>query len=162
LRGLTQTGNSKEIQLEAENYIRDRVEQQIDWYNDKSSSAKCWFKILRTIEIIAAALIPLIAGFYKPEDQSLFIAATLGGIIAIIASLLSLCQFQENWIKYRTSCESLKHEKFLYLSKATPYEGESPFQTFVQRIESIISKENNAWAKNSQVGAEKSRPTQEK
>ena len=72
--------------------------------------------------------------------------ALLGALIAVISTIISLNQFQENWIEYRTTCESLRHEKFLYLTKAEPYNNEEPFGLFVQRVESLISKENSSWS----------------
>ena len=46
-----------------DDYISSRVDNQIDWYDRKSQGAQRWFKLLRGAEIVAAATIPLIAGF---------------------------------------------------------------------------------------------------
>lgn len=70
----------------------------------------------------------------------------LGLAIAVITAVVSLCQFQENWVEYRTTCESLKHEKFLFLTKTEPYNVDTPFPLLVQHIESMISKENTTWS----------------
>ena len=70
----------------------------------------------------------------------------LGLAIAVITAVVSLCQFQENWVEYRTTCESLKHEKFLFLTRTGPYNGDAPFPLLVQRVESMISKENTTWS----------------
>jgi len=59
--------------------------------------------------------------------------------------MLALYQFQENWTAYRSTCESLKQEKYLFLTKTEPYNGSDPFPLFVQRVESILSKERTAW-----------------
>jgi hypothetical protein len=48
--------------------------------------------------------------------------------VAAIAGLITLIKFQENWTEYRTVSETLKFEKFLFLSKAGPYkEMKDPF-----------------------------------
>lgn len=143
--------------MDAENFIKQRVETQINWYDKKSLKAQVWFKCLRIIEILAASSIPLIVGFSGNSERWDLIVAVLGALIVVIASLVSLNQFQENWIEYRTTCESLKHEKFLFLTNAEPYEGESPFPLFVQRVECLISKENSTWAQNIQSGAKASK-----
>lgn len=140
-----------------EEYISERVDDQINWYDKKSQRAQRWFKILRAIEIIAAGSIPLFAGFGDGVSWSVVVAGVLGAVVAILASLLSLNQFQENWIEYRTTCESLKHEKYIFLTKAEPYSEEDPFGLFVQRIESLISKENSAWSQYTQSGADSSK-----
>jgi hypothetical protein len=134
-----------------EEYINSRVNNQIDWYDKKSKSAQCWFKWLRGSEIVAAAAIPLIAGFAANPFPVTLVVGVLGASIAVISAAISLNQFQENWTEYRTTCESLKHEKFLYLTKAEPYHEDEPFRLFVQRIESLISKENSAWSQYTQT-----------
>ena len=39
----------------------------------------------------------------------------------------------------------LKHEKYLYLTKCKPYDGSDAFTRFVERCESLISKEHSQW-----------------
>jgi hypothetical protein len=71
----------------------------------------------------------------------------LGALIAILASLLGLYNYQELWIEYRTVTESLKHEKFIFLTKSEPYHLENAFSLLVNNVESLISKENTKWSK---------------
>jgi hypothetical protein len=137
-------------------YITERVDGQIGWYDQKSQRAQRWFKRLRGLEIIAAAAIPLIAGFGGGSPSSVVLVGVLGAIVVIITSLLGLNQFQENWIEYRTTCESLRHEKYFFLTNAEPYHEEGAFDLFVQRIESLISKENSTWSQYTRSGAESS------
>ena len=68
--------------------------------------------------------------------------------IAIIAATLGLYRFQEHWIEYRTTCESLKKEKFLFLTGSEPYSSDpaTKIQLLVRRVETLISKENTDWA----------------
>lgn len=141
-----------------EEYISSRVDDQIDWYDRKSQGAQRWFKSLRGVEIVAAAAIPLIAGFADDPFPVTLVLGVLGATIAMISAAISLNQFQENWTEYRTTCESLKHEKYLYLTKAEPYHEEKPFRLFVQRVESLISKENSAWSQYTQERIESTKP----
>lgn len=141
-----------------EEYIEQRVVDQINWYDIKSQNSQKWFKRIRGLEIVSAGAIPLFAGFGGGESWSVIVVGILGAIVAILASVLSLNQFQENWIEYRTTCESLKHEKYLFLTKTEPYNEKEPFGLFVQRIESLISKENSAWSQYTRSGTEASNP----
>lgn len=143
-------------------YITSRVNNQISWYDKKSQSSQCWFKWLRGAEIIAAAAIPLIAGFAVDPFPVTLVVGILGASIAVITAIISLNQFQENWTEYRTTSESLKHEKFLYLTKAEPYHEEEFFRLFVQRVESLISKENSAWSQYTQANLENTKPNNRK
>ena len=51
-------------------------------------------------------------------------------------------------IKYRTACESLKQEKYLFLTNTPPYhmDGDENQQLFVQRVETLVSKEIINWS----------------
>jgi len=139
-------------------YITLRVDDQISWYGRKSQNSQWWFKRLRWAEIIAAAFIPLIAGFASHPFPVTLVLGALGASIAIISAAISLNQFQENWTEYRTTCESLKHEKFLYLTKVEPYHEAEPFSLFVQRVEGLISKENSAWSQYTQSSLVNTKP----
>lgn len=136
-------------------YLNDRLEDQINWYDKKSSQAQSIYKSLKLYEIIVATLIPIIAGFGEDIVPIPLTVGLLGASIAIVSAYVSLNQFQENWIKYRTTCESLKHEKFLFLSNATPYVDVNRYPLLVQRVEMLISKENSTWSEHTQTSLDK-------
>ena len=64
----------------------------------------------------------------------------------MIASLLGLLNLQEHWIEYRATAESLRREKFLFLTQTEPYDKDDAFHLLVQRVEALSSKENAEWA----------------
>jgi len=70
----------------------------------------------------------------------------LGLIVAVLAGIVSLYRFQENWNEYRAVAESLKQEKYLYLARAEPYSGDQPFELLVQRVEALLKSETAGWA----------------
>jgi len=72
--------------------------------------------------------------------------SSFGAIIAIVSGVLGLYKFQENWLEFRTTAESLKHEKYLYLTNSEPYNADEPLNLLVSRVETLISKENTNWA----------------
>ncbi|MDH3443607.1 MAG: DUF4231 domain-containing protein [Deltaproteobacteria bacterium] len=133
--------------MNPEEYLKNRVDDQIQWYDRKSASNQRWFRRLRIVEIVAAALIPLLA-VYPGLDELRIVVAFLGLVIAVIAGVLGLFQFQENWTTFRSTSESLKQEKYLFLTKTEPYHQKDPFPLFVQRVEGMMSKERSAWAQN--------------
>ncbi|WP_051219512.1 DUF4231 domain-containing protein [Oceanobacter kriegii] len=135
--------------MNADEYIKDRLEDQISWYDNKSQSAQKWYKRLRLVEFFCAALIPFLAGMIANDTEDLKIAiGGLGVIIAIITAAQGLYQWNEDWIQYRTTCESLKKEKFLFLTNSEPYDSEDQdnLNLLVQRVETLVSKENTNWA----------------
>lgn len=130
-----------------EQYIKDRVDEQIKWYDKKSIVCKRMYKIFQTIEIIIAALIPLLSGFVNNNATIAFTVGALGSVIAIIEAVTKLNNYHENWVEYRATCELLRYQKQLFISASFPYNSseESPENVFVRNIESIISSENGKW-----------------
>ena len=57
----------------------------------------------------------------------------------------STCSFHENWISYRSTCEQLKHEKYLCLAEAGPYRDEDRDRLLAERVEEQISREHTQW-----------------
>jgi len=130
--------------LPATDPIYTRLEEQIDWYNRKSSAAQHIFKRIKVAEILAAAIIPFLAGISLPHDK--LIIAGLGVLITILEGFLHLNQYQQLWATYRGTCEALKHEKYVYLAKAGPYAGApDPHALLAERVESLVSQEHAQW-----------------
>ncbi len=137
--------------MDKDEYLKDRLDDQINWYDKKSIKNQSNYKILRIIEIISAVLIPFLSALSINNSSFTFVVSILvsllGVIITFIASMLSLGKYQENWIEYRTTCESLKKEKYLFLTNTIPYNTDNAFSILTHRVESLISKENTNWDK---------------
>src|SRR6202162_1192626 len=129
--------------------IRERLEDQISWYDRKSLFNQRTFKRIKMIEILAAAVIPFIAAFNPPHIA--WVTGALGVLITVLEGMLHLNQYQQNWIAYRSTCESLKHEKYVYIAKASPYAGVAdPRALLAERVESLVSQEHAKWASSQQ------------
>ncbi|SMC55704.1 DUF4231 domain-containing protein [Primorskyibacter flagellatus] len=126
-------------------YLEQRLDGQIEWYDRKSVSNQAAYKKLRLIEIIAAASIPLLAGYIDKHVYVGMVIGALGLIVAVLAGVIGLYRFQENWGEYRAVSEALKQEKFLFLARAAPYDGEKPFELLVTRVETMLRKETSGW-----------------
>ncbi len=134
--------------MNKQEYLEKRVEEQITWYEKKSISNQDCHKYLRIMEIACAALIPFISGFNELIPNSSALVGLLGIMIAVSAGISSLNRYQENWISYRGTGETLKREKYRFLTKTSPYHTASAFEIFVQKIEDILANENSQWAEN--------------
>jgi hypothetical protein len=125
--------------------ILERLEDQIGWYDRKSISNMYWFKRLKITEIVAAAIIPFLAASHIPRAE--LATGALGVLITVFEGMLQLNQYHDNWILYRTTCESLKHEKYIFLANAAPYANvEKPRALLAERVESLVSQEHAKWA----------------
>jgi hypothetical protein len=131
--------------LDAHAYLKERVQDQIAWYDRKGAFNKRWFISLRAVEMASAATVPFLAGFTGNPWMSRTVGV-IGIIITVSAGMTHLCQFQKRWIEYRTNTESLKKEKFLFVTRTKPYNGDDAFSLFVQRVENMVSKEVGVWA----------------
>lgn len=133
--------------MNMEDYMKNRVDNQILWYDNKSMHCQKVYKFWQTVEIIVAALIPLLSGYSNMHISIAIIIGIMGAVIAIIESITKLFKWHENWIEYRTTCELLRYQKQLYLTNSAPYntKPETIDNIFVRNIENIISSENNKW-----------------
>lgn len=133
--------------MNEEEYLQQRVYDQIDWYDRKSQWNQKWFKRLQVFQLVASVSIPFLSGYVELGGFWIkFSIGFLGVSIAGTVAIAGLYKFQENWIEYRTTCETLRHEKFRYLTKTEPYDSEERLPLLVERIESLISKENSNWS----------------
>lgn len=133
--------------MDADEYLQQRVENQITWYSTKATWNKHRYFALRTLELIAALSLPVLAawGAINEEFPLELVVAVVGFAVASAAGLLTLAKFQENWLQYRTTAESLKHHKFRFQTQAPPYT-EGNLGEFVNNVEALVSEENTNWA----------------
>ncbi len=73
--------------ISPEEYIEQRLSDQINWYDRKSSTNQRWFKRLRFPEIVAAATIPFLSGFAGNSLAIKIAIGALGVFVAVTASL---------------------------------------------------------------------------
>jgi len=129
-----------------EEYIKERLEDQIEWYSKKASKNKLYNNWFKTLIIILSATIPFVVGIEFNETVRNVVLSAIGVVITILSGLSGLLKFQEKWTEYRTTSETLKHEKYLFKAKAFPYcEEKEPYKLLVARIEDIISREHSMW-----------------
>lgn len=130
-----------------------RLEDQISWYDSKSMLNQRLFKWLKIFEISCAVMIPIQA------SKCPVMVALLGAAIIILEAAQHIWQYQHNWITYRSTCEALKHEKFLYLAKAQEYElpEEEARKRLAERVEALVSTEHAKWIINSNKISNKSK-----
>lgn len=119
-----------------------RLEDQIAWYDAKSQSNQRAFKRLKGCQLVAGAAIPVAAGAAAPA----WLVGGAGALIVVLEGLQQLQQYQQNWTTYRSTCERLKHEKFLFIGEAGPYAGSpKPGALLAERVEGLVSQEHAAW-----------------
>jgi hypothetical protein len=130
--------------------IWDRLEDQIGWYDRKSTSAKRWFIRLKLVELIVAAAVPAIAAAKGPPA----VLTVLGSLVVVLEGSQHLFRFQEHWITYRATCEALRHERFLFIAETGPYAHVRNRRALLaERVEMLVSREQAKWTANHEESA---------
>ena len=127
-----------------EKYLMERYHDQISYYGSKAAKNKRLYNWFQWSVIIVSAVLPVLVVSIGPGYK--WIAAGLSVVLAIGTSALKAFKFQENWLNYRQMSEALKQEKYFHEAGLGPY-ANSPDKktTFVDRVETLISRENAIW-----------------
>ena len=127
-----------------ENYLKERYGDQVKWYSSKSSQHKRYYQRFQWTAIIISASLPVLVLAMPLRLE--YVTVSLSVILAITTTALKTFKFQEIWLNYRTTAETLKKEKFYYDARAMEYAtAENKEQLFVERVEALISRENTLW-----------------
>jgi len=125
-----------------EKYLKERYYPQIDWYDKKAIQNEYMYAVFQWGIIILSAITPIMIALVPVKLISIIISA----IVAILTTGIKTFKFHENWINYRTTCETLKKEIYFYNSGTNEYANEKDKEAkFVERVESLISRENTLW-----------------
>jgi hypothetical protein len=119
-----------------------RLEDQISWYDSKSLRSQRLYKGIKVGQLTVAASIPVVAVL----SAASWITAGIGSLVLVLEGIQQLGQYQQNWISYRSTCEALKHEKFLYFAQAGPYADSDRREALLaERVEGLVSQEHAKW-----------------
>ncbi|MBT3207055.1 MAG: DUF4231 domain-containing protein [Bacteroidetes bacterium] len=131
---------------EFEEYLKSRYEDQINWYDKKAADNQRIYKQLQWLAIIFSAITPVLVAFDSKPKWLIWITVAISAIVAIATTVIKTFKYQENWINYRTTCETLRKEKHFYTAKINEYDSaEDKEALFVDRVEALISRENTMW-----------------
>ncbi len=122
-------------------YVETRYNAAVRWYDSKSIWNKKYYNITQISIIVLSSMTPVFAILELKWPTT--IAASL---VAIGTGLIKFMKFEENWLNYRTICETLRKEPHLMDAGLSDYSRcENKYQMFVDRVESLISRENTLW-----------------
>lgn len=128
-------------------YITDRLDPQIEWYEKKATYNQRCYKYVSTTEILLLLGIIPAALFIQDETTVRSITILASAIASIFFTIQKLFKFQENWVNYRQTAELLKSEKSLALAHAGIYTNtDNIYPLLAERAEAIMTKEHNNWS----------------
>lgn len=129
---------------EFEKYLKERYYPQIKWYDNKSIRNQKMYRIFQWGVIILAAATPVLIAINGSWER--WSAVVISCLVAIGTASLKTFKYQENWVNYRTTCETMRKEIYYYNAAIDDYkESDNPMGLFVKRVESLISRENTLW-----------------
>lgn len=129
---------------EFERYLKERYYPQVEWYDKKAMWNQKVYRFLQWGIIILAAITPVFIAVTETLGKALPIV--FSSLVAISSASLKAFKYQENWINYRTTCETLRKEIHYYNARIDDYSNaDDPMGVFVKRVESLISRENTLW-----------------
>jgi hypothetical protein len=130
--------------MSAEEYIDQRLNQAIEWYDAKSKSYKFWYLFMRAATVIGGAVVPVLVNLDFPHVK--VITTFISLMVVLFVSLESVYHFREQWKNYRSTEQLLRKEYFLFVAKEGSYESsknvEEAFRLFVEHVEGAIDTEN--------------------
>lgn len=140
--------------MDPRQYIEERLDGQIGWYDRKSQWNQRAYQRLKLFELMAASSIPLLSGQIKPDTPWHIVVGVLGALIAVCSGVAGLFKFHELWLQYRTVTEALRHQRFLFLTRSRPYHDADAFPVLVETVEGILANEHTSWGRFHQAKTE--------
>jgi len=132
----------------SESYIDERLNDAIAWYDKSADKQKKLYLRMRATTVIGGAIVPVLVNV--KNDYVDIVTTIISLIVVLLVSLESVYHYREQWMNYRSTEQSLRHEYFLFTSKGGMYAIRSKaeaYQQFVERVEDLISSENAATLK---------------
>jgi len=127
-------------------YLSERYRDQINYYGSKAGWNKRMYNWFQWSVIVFSAVLPVLVVSTFEKDYIKWATAGLSLLLAIGTSALKAFKFQENWMNFRQMAETLKQEKYFHEAELGPYANAPDKRaTFVDRVESLISRENAIW-----------------
>lgn len=134
--------------MDLSNYIKERIDPQVVWYDKKSKSYKRYFFLGNIFILVTSTLIPFFISF--EADYFKYIIGFMGVLITVVTGMLNLFGFYQKWLLYRTTSEKLKSEKHILNLMADRLDEDEQFE-YVQKLEGIIMNENQTWLQDSKA-----------
>jgi hypothetical protein len=127
-----------------EDYLKSRYRKETDWYDKKAIWNHRAYQVLQWTAIVLSASTAVLVVIESGPVK--WVAVVIAVLVAISTTALKTFKYQENWIGYRTTCETLRKEFPYYEAGIHGYEdAEDKEALFIERVESLISRENTLW-----------------
>jgi len=126
-------------------YESERLDPAIAYYEGRSATAKRWFYTLQGSQLVASTAVTALAA-WPAEAVPRAALAALSAVATLAAGFVALGGWQQLWIRYRATAETLKHERYLHRAGGGPYAAGATTAMLAERCEAVVSSEHSVWA----------------
>lgn len=131
-----------------EEYLEKRYYDQLNFYEKAAGKNKKRYQFFQWSLIILSTATTILAALPKNGEFNFqYLIIGTAALVTILSSGLKTFQYQEIWVSFRATIEQLKPEIYYYRFNGGGYglDGVDKEVLFVTRVESILSKERDAW-----------------
>ncbi len=122
-------------------FLAERVDAAIAWHDAQSRRARRLFTFLSGLVLVATGSLTLLT-----RRTELAELAAVVNVVAILASgFVTLGQHQQRWVEYHATAESLRSQRFLFLTRTGQYAGPDAFPAFVAQVEATLGQCLGEW-----------------
>lgn len=113
------------------------------WYHSQATSTRLGYQILKTIALVVAAAVPVLAALSAPAGWTAGFAA----LVVVLEAIQQLFQLQTNWITYRGTAEALRQLAFRYAARVGPYKNaETRRDLLADELQALVGEEGSRWS----------------
>ncbi|MFX0577586.1 DUF4231 domain-containing protein [Nocardia nepalensis] len=118
-----------------------RLNEQLRWYSTKGALAQRMYKRVKFGQIVVGATVPVVAALSAPAG----LTASIAAVVVVAEGAQQLFQWHTDWLRYRSTAEALKREKYLFLANSGPYRTSDRRAVLAERVEVVLGNENTGW-----------------
>src|SRR5450631_1811769 len=100
---------SRRFDMASTTTASEKLAQQSEWYGQRARHNRSLFVLLKGMQIVYAAAIPVVSVAGAANVQR-WATAILGALVGIFEGFIQLGQYQQNWLTFRATREALKRE----------------------------------------------------
>lgn len=131
-------------------YIKQRLINQIIWYDNSAIKKQEKYKHLTIISIILTSIIPVLSLFtgYKYGIIATVLITLFSATSSVILSIVNFCEYHKLWVEYRSTCEILKsilHRYFMKSNEFNSSDKKANLDLLISSCEEYMTKEFQTW-----------------
>ena len=141
-----------ELERRVKNYLENRVDQYITWYDQKALKTKRNYLQARVVAAVGAVIVPIFANtglqftiLTVTLDVSRLAVTIVSFTVAILIALEGVLHYREQWQNYRSTEQFLQTQRTLFENRVGDYselDDIAAFKELVARVEGAIAEEN--------------------